>query len=246
MCALVGLAVASAPAALGATPPNPHDPCVSNARDICGTTGVGYYKTYSYGTRWFGDFKNAIPGTSHTFCIDLRFWYPGASYNYKEDTSGTLRNKSGEVIPLPNRQRIAYAIWTYGRSSIPDQQAAVMLYVHNQMGDYRPGEVSPSVLGANVVSIYDKIDRDATRFHGPYRIDTKLPAGLKVAAPSTATVRVLAASGLAIPNLQLTVSAEGATGVNIGEDQHAHFIAIMAGNDHITNQRRKMSQDSAP
>jgi LPXTG-site transpeptidase (sortase) family protein len=213
LCALVGLAVASAPAALGATPPNPHDPCVSNARDICGTTGVGYYKTYSYGTRWFGDFKNAIPGTSHTFCIDLRFWYPGASYNYKEDTSGTLRNKSGEVIPLPNRQRIAYAIWTYGRSSIPDQQAAVMLYVHNQMGDYRPGEVSPSVLGANVVSIYDKIDRDATRFHGPYRIDTNLPGGLKVSTPSTATVRVLAASGLAIPNLQLTVSMQGATGV---------------------------------
>jgi LPXTG-site transpeptidase (sortase) family protein len=213
VCALAGLVVTAAPAALGATPPNPHDPCVSNARDVCGTTGVGYYKTYSYGTRWFGDFKNAIPGTSHTFCIDLRFWYPGPQYQYKEDTSGTLRNKSGEVIPLPNRERIAYAIWTYGRSNTPDQQAAVMLYVHNQMGDYRPGEVSPSVLGANVVSIYDKIDRDATRFHGPYRIDTKLPAGLKVAAPSTATVRVLAASGLAIPNLQLTVSAEGATGV---------------------------------
>jgi LPXTG-site transpeptidase (sortase) family protein len=210
---LVTAAVAFASAALGATPPNPHDPCVKDARNICGTTGVGYYKTYSYGTRWFGDFKDAIPGTQHTFCIDLRFWYPGVSYAYKEDTSGTLRNKAGEVVPLPNRERIAYAIWTYGRSTIPDQQAAVMLYVHGQMGDARPGEVSPTVLGPNVASIYAKVDRDATRFHGPYRIDANLPAGLKVSTPSTATVRVLAASGLAIPNLQLTVAATGATGV---------------------------------
>src|SRR5713226_4072734 len=68
---LCGLACASAliaaPAALGATPPSAKDPCVNGTRDICNTTGVGYYKTYRYGTRWFGDFKNAIPGSAHTY-----------------------------------------------------------------------------------------------------------------------------------------------------------------------------------
>jgi len=88
------------PVASAAVPPNPKDPCISGTRDICNTTGVGYYKTYSYGTRWFGDFKNAIPGTANTYCIDLRFWYPGAGYVYKEDTSGTLSNKDGQAVPL--------------------------------------------------------------------------------------------------------------------------------------------------
>ena len=102
---------------LASAPPNPKDPCVSGTKNICGTTGVGYYKTYRYGTRWLGDFKGAIPNTSHTYCIDLRFWYPGPAYKYKEDTSGVLKNKAGEVVPAVNQQRIAYAIWDFGRST---------------------------------------------------------------------------------------------------------------------------------
>lgn len=186
---------------------------MNGTRDICGTTGVGYYKTYSYGTRWFGDFKNAIPGAAHSYCIDLRFWYPGADYRYKEDTSGSLTNKDGVAVPLPNQQRIAYATWVYGRSSDPDQAAAVMLYVHTQMGDARPGELDPSVLGAKGSSLYDRISRDATRFHGPYRFEIKVPSGLKVSKAVTATVRVLAAGGSALPNLAVNLSTQGATGV---------------------------------
>jgi hypothetical protein len=204
-CALI-----AAPAAFGATPPSAKDPCVSGTRDICNTTGVGYYKTYRYGTRWFGDFKNAIPGMAHTYCIDLRFWYPGPDYRYKEDTSGSLVNKDGDAVPLPNAQRIAYATWVYGRSSDPDQSAAVMLYVHTQMGDGRAGELDPSVLGSNVSALYDKISRDATRFHGPYRFEIKVPGSLKVGKAVTATVRVLAAGGSALPNIPLTLSAQGA------------------------------------
>ena len=71
-----------------------------------------------------GNFKDAIPGGAHSYCIDLRFWYPGADYRYKEDTSGSLANKDGDAVPLPNQQRIAYATWVYGRSSDPDQAAA--------------------------------------------------------------------------------------------------------------------------
>src|SRR5215471_19587805 len=95
VCAIVCVcALAAVQSAVAATPPNPKDPCVSGTKDICGTTGVGYYQTYRYGTRWFGDFKNAIPGGAHSYCIDLRFWYPGPDYKYKEDTTGILKNKS--------------------------------------------------------------------------------------------------------------------------------------------------------
>lgn len=212
LCALVGVcALVAVQAAVASTPPNPKDPCASGTEDSCGTTGVGYYKTYSYGTRWFGDFKNAIPGTAHTYCIDLRFWYPSPDYNYKEDTSGTLRNKAGEAVPLPNQQRIAYATWVYGRSTDPDQAAAVMLYVHGQMGDSRPGEVSQSVLGPKVSGIYDQIAKDAAKYHGPYRFEIKVPGTAKVGTSVTATVRVLAAGGAAVPNLPLTIGVSGAT-----------------------------------
>ena len=49
--------LAVSPATNEAVPPNPKDPCANNGRDTCGTTGVGFYKTYRYGQRWFGDFQ---------------------------------------------------------------------------------------------------------------------------------------------------------------------------------------------
>jgi hypothetical protein len=229
VCGLVcATARAGAPAALGASSPrNPHDPCVSGTKDSCGTTGVGFYKTYSYGTRWFGDFKNAIPGSSHTYCFDLRFWYPGPQYDYKEDTSTTLVNKSGETVPLPNTQRIAYATWVYGRSSDPDQAAAVMLYVHNQMGDARPGEVSPSVIGGQTATLYDQIAPAAAKYHGPYRFEIKVPGAVKAGTATTATVRILAAGGAAVPNFPLSLGVTGATGVTKPSTTDANGVATV-------------------
>jgi len=214
LCGLVLSAfLIAVPAVLGGVPSNPNDPCISAGKDSCNTTGVGYYKTYRYGTRWFGDFRNAIPGSAHTYCIDLRFWYPGQQYDYKENTGGSITNQDGNAVPLPNQQRIAYAIWQYGRSTDPDQAAAVMLYVHSQMGDARPGELDPSALNSNVVSLYSKISKDAIRFHGPYRLEIRFPGTLKVGAAVTATVRVLSAGGSALPNLPVTLTTTGATDV---------------------------------
>ena len=124
-------------------PPNQNDPCSRDGRDICGTTGVGYYETYRYGVRWFGDYRGSIPDEKHTFCIDLRYWYPSKAYPYRELDDATLRNRDGEEVRLANRQKLAYAIWTYGRSTNENRQAAVMLYVHALMGGARPGEVDP-------------------------------------------------------------------------------------------------------
>jgi hypothetical protein len=213
-CALVcvGALLAAVPVAFASAPPNPKDPCVSGTKDICGTTGVGYYKTYRYGTRWLGDFKDAIPNTSHTYCIDLRFWYPGPAYKYKEDTSGVLKNKAGEVVPAVNQQRIAYAIWEFGRSTAGEQAASVALYVHGQIDDARPGEVDPSILEGNGPAIYARITKDAARLHGPYRVEVKLPDNLKVGKAVTATVRVLAGGGAALPNQPVSISAQGLSG----------------------------------
>lgn len=67
-CSLVALVAVPAAAAAG-------DPCARGGHDTCGTTGVGFYRTYRYGTRWFGDFHRVVAGEPHLFCIDLRFRY---------------------------------------------------------------------------------------------------------------------------------------------------------------------------
>src|SRR4029077_2563215 len=97
-------------------PPNGNDPCSTAGRDTCGTTGVGFYKTYRYGIRWFGDYKGILEGGARGFCVDLGYWYPSPEYRYTLEASGTLRNSLGHTVPLVNRQKIAYATWSFGRS----------------------------------------------------------------------------------------------------------------------------------
>src|SRR6188472_3857899 len=150
--ALLGPGVARA-----GEPPNQKDPCSTSGRDTCGTTGVGSYETYRYGVRWFGDYRGAVPDAAHTFCIDLQYWYPSPSYRFVQSTATTLENRDGEAVPPNAQRRLAYAAWTFGRSTSKEQQAAAMLYVHSQMGDARPGEVDPAALGASVVKLFDTV-----------------------------------------------------------------------------------------
>src|SRR5437764_846494 len=83
------------------------------------------------------------------------------------------------------RQPPAYAVWRYGRSTNANQQAAVMLYVHGLIGDAAPGEVDPDALNPRVAALDARIDRDAARYHGPYRIEAKLSPGLRVGTPGS-------------------------------------------------------------
>ena len=197
-----------------AEPPSANDPCVSGGQDTCGTTGVGFYRTYRYGTRWFGDYSGVVAGTSHTFCIDLRFWYPSKSDAYRELPIGSagLRNRAGAAVSLRSQQEIAYAIASEGQSNDPDRQAAVMLYVHSRMGDAASGEVDPAALGPGVSASYADIARAAARYHGPYRVVASLPSST-VGQRVSATLRVLSASGAAVPGVPLTLAASGASGV---------------------------------
>jgi len=104
---LLALLVAGLPALVlagpstAAQPPSPNDPCVSGGQDTCGTTGVGYYRVYRYGTRWFGDYRGVVPGTSHTFCIDLRFWYPSKTDASRELDTAAPRNRSSPTTTSP-------------------------------------------------------------------------------------------------------------------------------------------------
>lgn len=209
-CALVLIAVPQTAHALD--PPNPDDPCSRAGRNTCGTLGVGYHREYRYGVRWFGDFRGVVPGTAHTFCIDLGYWYPSPRYRFRE-VSGPLRNRRGEAVSTVNQQKMAYAIWTHGRSSNRDQQAAVMLYVHSLMGDARPGEIDPGALSPRVASLVERIARDATRLHGPYRMEVRLPSGLTVGKRASATISVRSGSGNGVPNVELTLTARGAGGI---------------------------------
>jgi hypothetical protein len=193
-------------------PPNGNDPCSRAGRDTCGTTGIGFYDTYRYGIRWFGDYENVATGQGRAFCIDLGYWYPSASYHYKLETSPGLHNSAGREVLLVNRQKMAYAIWAFGRSTNPDRQAAVMLYVHSLMGDAAPGEVDPSAINPTVASDYASVARDAAELHGPYRIKGSVSGPLEVGQETEGTVRVLSATGAAVPNVTLTLTAEGAAG----------------------------------
>src|SRR5262245_22226434 len=223
-----------------AEPPNPNDPCVSGTRNVCGTTGVGFYKTYRYGTRWFGDFRGLVPGEFHQYCLDLRFWYPGPDYAYREVSATGLRNRDGEAVPVSNLQKMAYAIWTYGRTTDANTAAAVMLYVHSLMGDARPGEVDPAAIGPGVQALYTRIAAEAARFHGPYRVDVALPGQIEAGKSGTATIRVLSGAGVPLPNLDLTLAATGASNVPATVRTNAAGIATVqvtetgAGGVHLT------------
>jgi LPXTG-site transpeptidase (sortase) family protein len=195
-------------------PPNPNDPCSRGGRDICGTTGVGFYGDYKYGVRWFGDYRGSIPNAAHTFCIDLRYWYPSKAYPYRELDAETLKNRDGEEVGLASKRKLAYAIWAYGRSTNASRQAAVMLYVHGLMGDAAPGEVSPGAVGDPAVSRwYERIASDAERYHGPYRIETAFPGHVTLGQKTTARIRVLSATGHALPGLELALDAGGSAAV---------------------------------
>ncbi|HZT16938.1 MAG TPA: sortase [Gaiellaceae bacterium] len=208
--AAAALWIVASPASPAATA-GPHDPCARGGRDSCGTTGVGFYRRSAYGVRWFGDYRGAVPGNAAAFCIDLGYWYAGRSYRYRPQ-AGPLRTRAGELVPADRRHELAYALWRFGRSDRPVQQAAVMLYVHSLIGDARPGEIDPQELGPAVASLYRRVALDAERYHGPYRIDVALPARLLVGRPAAATVRVLAASGRPLPDVQLALAATGAQG----------------------------------
>jgi hypothetical protein len=122
-----------------------------------------------------------------------------------------LRNRDGEAVSLEHRRRIAYAVWTFGRTSDPTRQAAVMLYVHSLMGDARPGEVDPNAIGRGIPALYERIARDSARYHGPYRIDVRMPKNLEAGQQGVATIRVLGASGDALPGVELQLTATGAS-----------------------------------
>ncbi|MGD9694195.1 MAG: sortase [Thermoleophilia bacterium] len=214
MLAAIAVALVAVASASAAEPPDQRDPCASGGRNTCGTTGVGTYERYRYGLRWFGDFRGAVDGERQTFCIDLRFWYPGKSYRYRQiSLDGGLKNRAGRTVSVQAQRRMAYALWNYGRSNRVSQQAAMMLYVHSLMGDGAPGEVDPSALGSGVQALFTKISRESARYAGPYRLDVKLPGALTVGNRATGTVRLIAASGAAVPNVVVNLTSTGASGI---------------------------------
>ena len=129
--------------ALAGEPPNQNDPCSRDGRNVCGTTGAGFYDNYRYGVRWFGDYRGAVANVARTFCIDLRFWYPSKAMKFELTEPDQLKNRDGDVVTFERQRRMAYATWTFGRTNSANQQAAVMLYVHSQMVRRRAGRGRP-------------------------------------------------------------------------------------------------------
>lgn len=212
---VAGVALAASATALAGEPPNQNDPCGKAGRNTCGTTGVGSYQRYRYGVRWFGDYRGAVAemGRAATFCLDLRYWYPGRQFKYAEVDPPTLRNRDGKAVSGADLSRMSYAIWNFGRGNARNQAAATMLYVHGLMDDGAPGEVAKDVLGPTVEGVYDRIQRDADRYRGPYRLAVDLPARLTVGKEASGTVRVTSATGAGVPGVKVTLASADAAGL---------------------------------
>jgi LPXTG-site transpeptidase (sortase) family protein len=214
LLSLLVLFVTSGGVAHAAEPPNQNDPCSKNGRNTCATNGEGSYRTYRYGVRWFGDYRRVVDGVSGAaFCIDLRFWYPSKAFEYEERSASGLRNKEGDAVSAVNLRRMNRALWRYGRSSSAVQQAAVMVYVHRLMGDGAPGEADPKALSAASQSLYAAVERDATRFAGPYKVSATLPAKVVAGRAAEVTVEVLAANGRRVPGVEVNLAAAGTSGL---------------------------------
>jgi hypothetical protein len=209
-CALAFLLAPSGSRA--AAPPSRDDPCAKAGRDTCNTAGTGFYRQSRYGTRWYGDYRNAVPGHPRLFCIDLRYWYASRSYNYRPATGDVLLNRDGETVTPVRQARLAYAIARFGRTSVRARQVAVMLYVHSQMGDARPGELDPTRLGAAVATQLQTVSRETSLLHGPYRLEARLASGLTVGAPATASIRLVSSTGHPLPGVRLALTLTGADG----------------------------------
>ena len=102
------------------------------------------------------------------------------------------------------------ALWRYGRSDDPVQQAAVMVYVHRLMADGAPGEADPRALPPAGRRLFAAIERHAARFAGPYTVRAKLPERLVAGQPAELTVEVLTASGRRVPGVEVALTATGA------------------------------------
>ncbi len=211
VCALIGALAATAQAA---EPPNQNDPCSKAGRNTCDTLGVGRYKNYKFGIRWFGDYRGAIEGVDDpSFCIDLRYWYPSEAAGYEQRDVGVLKNRDGDRVSSERIRQLNYALWEYGRTRSKTRQAATMLFVHDRMGDGARGEIDPRPLGAAVRSTYASIQRDARRYAGPYKVEVQLPDELKVGERGQLRLRVRAASGALMRGVDVSLASEGASGV---------------------------------
>ena len=83
-----------------------------------------------------------------------------------------------------------------------------MLYVHSLMGDARPGEIDPAALNPSVVATPRGGRRNAARYHGPYRVAVTLPAAIGAGKTGTAEVRVISGAGIALPNVDLSLTGD--------------------------------------
>lgn len=204
------LAAASASAA---EPPNQNDPCSRAGRNTCETTGLGAYRTYSYGVRWFGSYRDAIPGVAlPAWCIDLRFWYPSARFGYVKRSTAGLRSREGKRISAAELRQMSWVLFNHGSRRDDATQAAVMLYVHSVMDDGAPGEVDPAAVG--VAPLFDRISREARRYAGPYKVTLDAPTKATAGRKIKAVAKVRSAAGVAMPNVRLRLTgSSGADGL---------------------------------
>jgi LPXTG-site transpeptidase (sortase) family protein len=88
--------------------------------------------------------------------------------------------------------------------------------------------VAADAIGSKVEALYRKIDAEAKQFHGPYRIEAKIPDKVGAGQKGTMTFRVLAATGTAVPGVTLNLAVKGAGGAPRTVTTAANGIATVS------------------
>ena len=109
-----------------AEPPNPNDPCVSGGqRHLWHDRRRVLPASTATARAGSATTSGVVPGTSHTFCIDLRFWYPSKTDAYRELAIASDRAAQPRRPGRSRRgcqQEMAYAIWNAGQSNDLDRR----------------------------------------------------------------------------------------------------------------------------
>src|SRR5262249_53118511 len=151
---------------------------------------------------WFGDFRKVLADQEDPlFCIDLRFWYPSRAFGYEKRSAAGLKNREGEAVAASKLRRMAFALWRHRDADDQPTAGALELYRPAFLGDAAPGEVATDAAGPAVQRRIRAVAREADKYAGPYKVETKLSDKLQVGVAGSVTTRVLAASGAAVPDV---------------------------------------------
>ncbi|OLT46631.1 hypothetical protein BJF85_16370 [Saccharomonospora sp. CUA-673] len=196
---------------------------------------------------WVGSY---IVGGQQVFCVQFALKAPDSDEQYQPGDE--LLTKWGDPIPEDIAANISYLLLRHGDTQDADEAAALAHLLHSWTAAPRtPADLDPSLpfdrIGYDVDMQFDKlpdgakeaVDRlrtDAEANRGPWTAEVTAPEEQQtIGEASEWSVSVTNAAGTGVPNVPITLSAEGADvgsePITTGEDGTATFAVTPTGEE---------------